>query len=88
MPLTGKQLEWFERTAFQAAKVRNVSKLGGQISTPQAGFELNFSPREAHPFVAAMLKQARVQQFLGNRNSVRIIPEPDHGKQNHQLDSE
>jgi hypothetical protein len=27
-PLARRQLEWFERTAFQAAKVRNVSRLG------------------------------------------------------------
>jgi hypothetical protein len=30
MPLASKQLKWFERTAFQATKVRNVSNVGSQ----------------------------------------------------------
>jgi hypothetical protein len=40
MTLIQEQLERFERTAFQAAKVRNVSNVGRQIKSPFSRFPL------------------------------------------------
>ena len=33
-----KRLCWFERTAFQTAKIRNVSRLGSQFLGPQEDY--------------------------------------------------
>ena len=38
MPLIQKQLAWFERAAFSAAEVRNVSRLGSQFLGPQEDY--------------------------------------------------
>jgi hypothetical protein len=37
-PLVRKKLDWFERTTFQAAKVRNVSRLVSQTPNPSISF--------------------------------------------------
>ena len=51
----------FDHSASWPAKVRNVSRLGSQLSKPQAGFELHLKTLSAKPrfYGAAMLKQTR-----------------------------
>ena len=47
MPLIQKRLEWFDRTAFYAARVRNVSNVGSR--------EFGFNHRAVRPMEASFM---------------------------------